>query len=553
MFENMDTTLKGLNIDDVYADKVNLVINYIDGSSSNTSLNGFSVKKYVIEDLRKNSRYFSIRSHAIKNIISNEYEEISLELANQICLDVIEEIENSNKEIDKEYTTKFIIDTFKEFSINLTQEIAFKIYDFLFLQMRNVPFIKRFEQIGMDIKSLLNENDINLSLEDVEEICSLLSGEFFDEYCENNKIDYNTIFIMDYSAVGDIPWNQLIKINVDIFKKYGIDISNIKQELIKEMWCYISYENNNYISNIDIYTTKNIEFKRNYILFLNYLQNNPVYVIEKLANNYSSSDKGDFSTVPETNYLQNKFFDLAINLDHIKNCHGLGVLEEASTSDIKEVLKKNGLEVGGRKKTLINRVKENLTIDIINKEFPGDAYGLTEKGKEFLDEFDYYLYYIDNVISFKEYIEICELNPELSTFDILITIYDNLIRKYIEINANCPDDLYNLLLHKSYVYKNFNDKLNELKLLLLMYVRINGKTENIHKLKIRNQDLHKIKTLSRKLNLSDDEINNLYDSVNDCINEYNIPKISHYGKMNLDEESLETINVYEKDYVKLLY
>lgn len=45
MFENMNKTLKGLNIDDVYADKVNLVIHYKDGSSSNISSDGFSVKK----------------------------------------------------------------------------------------------------------------------------------------------------------------------------------------------------------------------------------------------------------------------------------------------------------------------------------------------------------------------------------------------------------------------------------------------------------------------------------------------------------------------------
>lgn len=115
----MNKTLKGLNIDDVYADKVNLVIHYKDGSSSNISSDGFSVKKTAIEDIRfhKPRKFIDIkdnklnkRAYTIKEVIS-KYKEISLETAKQICLDLKKEIDNYNRRIEINY----IIYTFKKF------------------------------------------------------------------------------------------------------------------------------------------------------------------------------------------------------------------------------------------------------------------------------------------------------------------------------------------------------------------------------------------------------------------------------------------------------
>ena len=709
MFENMNKTLKGLNIDDVYADKVNLVIHYKDGSSSNISSDGFSVKKTAIEDIRfhKPRKFIDIkdnklnkRAYTIKEVIS-KYKEISLETAKQICLDLKKEIDNYNRRIEINY----IIYTFKKFSIEINKELASKIFNIL-----NMP-VEDFKCTDKNIKSLLNENKIKISLIKAENIVTSYF-ECFDEYCHINNNNCDIIDFDDYKLhIDSIPFDSLIAINENILNKYDINIPNINRTFIAKMWShyyesnknesinllsdkfkigYISFLNrlknysvgiiseldndnsltqykffdiayvfghirnclglgvlkstemsdikvvlrkyglkvsgskkdlinrvkenltidiinkefpgdaycltekgkkfikefeeemfyqsqnsySNDLSTVDVYTTRDIGFKREYLLFLNYLKDHPAEIMDKLFNkklyvnkhtfNNNLEDKNNpskydyiFEELPNTRYLKYKFFNLANNLDHIKNCHGLGVIKKSLVPDIRIVLRKYGLKVSGSKKDLINRVKENLTIDIINKEFPGDAYCLTEKGKEFLNEFDYYLYYINNVISFKEYIEICELNPELSTFDILITIYDNLIRKYIEINANCPD-LYFLFLNKSYIYKSFKDDLNELKTLLIIHNNSNSKID-IYDKESGYYNLYytsRIRSLCRKLKLSDEEYNNIYKSVLEDVKKYNIPKMMDlFEDINddINEENIKTVHIYEKDYEKFFY
>ena len=534
----MNKTLKGLNIDDVYADKVNLVIHYNDGSSSNISSDGFSVKKTAIEDIRfhKPQKFIDIednklnkRAYTIKEVIS-KYKEISLETAKQICLDLKKEIDNYNRRIEINY----IIYTFKKFSIEINKELASKIFNIL-----NMP-VEDFKCTDKNIKSLLNENKIKISLIKAENIVTSYF-ECFDEYCYINNNNCDIIDFDDYKLhIDSIPFDSLIAINENILNKYDINIPNINRTFIAKMWSHYYESNKN--ESIDLLSDK---FKIGYISFLNRLKNYSVGIISELDNDNSLT--------------QYKFFDIAYVFGHIRNCLGLGVLKSTEMSDIKVVLRKYDLKVSGSKKDLINRVKENLTIDIINKEFPGDAYCLTEKGREFLNEFDYYLYYINNVISFKEYIEICELNPDLSTFDILITIYDNLIRKYIEINANCPDDLYFLFLNKSYIYKSFKDDLNELKTLLTIHNNSNSKMYDIYDKESRYYDLYytsRIRSLCRKLKLSDEEYNNIYESVLEDVKKYNIPKMMDLFEDiddDINEEKIKTVHIYEKDYEKFIY
>ena len=90
-------------------------------------------------------------------------------------------------------------------------------------------------------------------------------------------------------------------------------------------------------------------------------------------------------------------------------------------------MRKYNLKVSGNKQELINRIKDNLSIQQINEEFPSndDTWNLSQEGTEYLNRY-YYLTllkpFIPSVFNLAEFNEICELNPEFSPEIILYAL-----------------------------------------------------------------------------------------------------------------------------------
>lgn len=68
-------------------------------------------------------------------------------------------------------------------------------------------------------------------------------------------------------------------------------------------------------------------------------------------------------------------------------------IEKASSSDLKNVLKKHGLKVSGKKQDLIKRLVENFDEKTLKTEFPDAYWTLTEKGKKIVLENNHIIYY----------------------------------------------------------------------------------------------------------------------------------------------------------------
>lgn len=114
------------------------------------------------------------------------------------------------------------------------------------------------------------------------------------------------------------------------------------------------------------------------------------------------------------------WIDIGLNSEHIYDAKGTGILEyETKVVDLKKVLKEYGLKQSGKKAELIERIKDNLSPAEINREFEGSFYLLTNKGKEFINKNIHFTYMQPTTFTFKEYIIICEENPEYDPEEIL--------------------------------------------------------------------------------------------------------------------------------------
>ena len=58
------------------------------------------------------------------------------------------------------------------------------------------------------------------------------------------------------------------------------------------------------------------------------------------------------------------------------------------------------------------------------------------------------------------------------------------------------------------------------------------------------------------MKLSDEEYNNIYESVLEDVKKYNIPKMMDLFEDiddDINEEKIKTVHIYEKDYEKFIY
>ena len=115
------------------------------------------------------------------------------------------------------------------------------------------------------------------------------------------------------------------------------------------------------------------------------------------------------------------FQTAALNHGHIQIGNSKDNLSQYLIVDLRNVLKKYGLKLDGNKTHLINRIKENLSDEIVNKEFPKRYYSLTEKGREYIEKYEY-VTNANNLpanFTFDEFEEICDLNPSFKPVDIM--------------------------------------------------------------------------------------------------------------------------------------
>lgn len=105
-----------------------------------------------------------------------------------------------------------------------------------------------------------------------------------------------------------------------------------------------------------------------------------------------------FPKVVESEYkiTENDLNTQAIKDEFVCEASPLISAQKFKVSDLKEILRNHGLKVSGKKNELIERLGDNLSIDELQEIFPEKSYELSDKGREFVDENDYILFYEDN-------------------------------------------------------------------------------------------------------------------------------------------------------------
>lgn len=152
----------------------------------------------------------------------------------------------------------------------------------------------------------------------------------------------------------------------------------------------------------------------------------------------------------------------AMNNNHLTLSKPLYNVEKARVIDIKKILRNYGQPVSGRKKELVNRVKNNLTEEEIISEFPGSYYVLTDKGEKIVKENDHVAYYHYNstnfsgLFSLEEYHDLLKNNTDAN---LKYTIAIDLLGKYGSTERRKGNwGLYrNSILSKAKVNKDKND------------------------------------------------------------------------------------------------
>ena len=146
-----------------------------------------------------------------------------------------------------------------------------------------------------------------------------------------------------------------------------------------------------------------------------------IYVLKAISS-YSKSQTVMRYKTPNENRDNDSVQTIALNNGHIKTGNSKDSLSVYSVNQLKNTLKKYGLSVSGNKIHLINRIKDNLSDEIVNNEFPKRYFSLTEKGQEYLDKY-YYLAEFYSVIppnfTIDEFDLICKSNPDINPDDII--------------------------------------------------------------------------------------------------------------------------------------
>ncbi len=98
----------------------------------------------------------------------------------------------------------------------------------------------------------------------------------------------------------------------------------------------------------------------------------------------------------EYNITEDDLNAQAIKDDFISPASPLLSAQKSTVADLKEILKAHDLKVSGKKDELIERLGDNLSLEELEEIFPEKSYELSDKGRDFIDENDYILFYDDN-------------------------------------------------------------------------------------------------------------------------------------------------------------
>ena len=336
----------------------------------------------------------------------------------------------------------------------------------------------------------MNPDELNSLIESF----SAMELELFDNllWGEDSDYFYEKCFGNNYGPFHS-KYNTVFKIKTEyyiclILHEFGFEITD---EDIHKIFLILYDEplyNLNDI-NYDLEDLNDIYIKSKYLDFLNSIKQfgtkyRPIFPDEdekfELKKRHVHRAKfKDFVSRNTHNNLHNKYIDFAIKNNHLEKETGLSHITYTSNDDIKEVLRKYNLKVSGNKQELINRIKDNLSIQQINEEFPSndDTWNLSQEGTEYLNRY-YYLTllkpFIPSVFNLAEFNEICELNPEFSPEIILYA----LINENWIITDDATQDIKELieevqLRNKSHVAFNL-EKIN-LDLSIKLYESVNEK------------------------------------------------------------------------------
>lgn len=162
----------------------------------------------------------------------------------------------------------------------------------------------------------------------------------------------------------------------------------------------------------------------------------------------------------------NLLLEEAIQVHHLTESDLSFRVEQSTVNSLKKILRNHGLKVSGRKKELIERVKDNLTENEIKDDFPDNYYVLTDEGINLVKDNDHILYYHKSkirVFSLEKYHELLKdenkKDPNLK-YDLAL----NLLEEYALKERKAGNwGLYRCsLLLLAYVYEDVKDELRAL-------------------------------------------------------------------------------------------
>lgn len=206
--------------------------------------------------------------------------------------------------------------------------------------------------------------------------------------------------------------------------------------------------------------------KSSYVVFLNWVNG------KKILNEY------EYPVYFFYEYgIQNcrEFHQELITKNYLKEASGEIFLKTKKVEELKILLEKNNLKKTGRKEELIKRIIENIDLSEIKEK---GIYEVSEKGKEFLEKYDYILKLRKTSISVEEYEkEKATIDSKFSFNDIIWDIYN---KKSLQFFFKKDFGLYrNMILEMANFLHKEGKKKKELSFLLkLLYCDLSGNTNN---------------------------------------------------------------------------
>ncbi len=295
----------------------------------------------------------------------------------------------------------------------------------------------KLDELRKELSKYINLDSVDLSI--LYENITFHKCSDEDEQMANRLI-LKEFGIKDYDYINELHKIHRLKkkIYLNAVKYQNIDkLEEFDNEFIltnKETFDFdtIKYQNIDEINNKDFklayiyYLQKINSYHNNINDSLHYFDDDGLTPkIYGLPTGFRGED--DFQQIP-VQYLK----EYGTIQKHITDGKGIGVLKfKTKLKEMKKVLEKYNLSKSGTKAKLIERILNNLSVKEINNEFPGHRFILTPDGEKILNNYKRYqkcFSYIPMVpanFTGKEFIKICELNPQYDIEDIIFSIVLN--------------------------------------------------------------------------------------------------------------------------------